>query len=363
MSADVAAAQNPRLLLVGFSERYKYFGQMFYATFQMMRNGFIRAGAGAYLFSDRDAADFAAPFAIRQIGKMAANRQLIELAELMAPAAVCLMHADLIEEATIAEVRRRVPGVKIFSYFIDPIGDERQRERFIRYVRMSDVSFVTTAGPTLAGVAAHGDVGFMPNPVDRSVFYAQSFAGESHAHDFFFAGKPKGREDLLERLQARLPERDHGYYLRVARGSKLAIGGITYLQTLAKSKIAINAAIDESPYLYSSDRVAQYFSAGCLVAQPKGPVLEDLYGGDSMLTFADDGDLADQAERVLADGSWREIARHGQEQAFAVSDSALIARYMLDRCFERQTFEWPAWSSEFYRKGDAPSAAGGIGGA
>ncbi|MEM7750611.1 MAG: hypothetical protein AAF346_20345, partial [Pseudomonadota bacterium] len=270
--------ENRRVLLVGFSERYKYFGQMFYATFQMMRNGFIRAGAGAYLYSDRDTADFAAPLAIRQIGKAAANRKLISLVDELEPAAIGLMHCDLIDDRTIEKIRASHPQIRVFSYFIDPIHTDQQRERFARYVGLSDVSFATTAGPELAKFRGHGSVGFMPNPVDQSVFYAQSFARDAHDHDFFFAGKPKGRDTLLSELENLLPDRNHGFYLRVAKGSKLAIGGVTYHRTLSQSKVAINAAVDNSPYFYSSDRVAQYFSAGCLVAQPRGAQLEQLYG-------------------------------------------------------------------------------------
>ena len=154
----------------------------------------------------------------------------------------------------------------------------------------------------------------------------------------------------MDDLQARLPERKHGYYLRTARGSKLAIGGIDYLRTLAESKIAINAGPEDSPYFYSSDRIAQYFSAGCLVAQPVGPQLDTLYGQDTMLTFDGAADLAEQAETVLSNDSWRDMARYGQEQAFSLTNSELIARYMLDRCFGRQTCDWPHWTSEYYPK-------------
>ena len=342
--------ENRRILLVGFSERYKYFGQMFYATFQMMRNGFIRAGAGAYLYSDRDTADFAAPLAIRQIGKAAANKKLISLVDDLQPAAIGLMHCDLINDRTIEQIRQTYPKIPIFSYFIDPIHTEQQRDRFARYVSMSDVAFATTAGPELAKFQRYGNVGFMPNPIDQSVFFAQSYARTSHTHDFFFAGKPKGRDTLLDALQSLLPERDCGFYLRVAKGSKLAIGGAHYHATLSRSKIAINAAVDSSPYFYSSDRIAQYFSAGCLVAQPEGAHLDQLYGQDTMLLFADASELAAKADDLLSSGRWAEIARHGQERAVAVSDSQLIAHYMIDRCFGRQSFDWPAWSSEYYAK-------------
>ncbi|MEM7746875.1 MAG: glycosyltransferase, partial [Pseudomonadota bacterium] len=118
----------------------------------------------------------------------------------------------------------------------------------------------------------------------------------------------------------------------------------------SQSKVAINAAVDNSPYFYSSDRVAQYFSAGCLVAQPRGAQLEQLYGPDTMLLFSDAQELADQAEELLKSGRWKDIARHGQKRALELSSSEVIARYMIDRCFDDRTFEWPAWTSEFYEK-------------
>ncbi len=53
----------PRVLLVGFSTRNKYFGDLFYASIHKFRNGFIRAGSHVVWFSDRDTADFATPCA------------------------------------------------------------------------------------------------------------------------------------------------------------------------------------------------------------------------------------------------------------------------------------------------------------
>ncbi|MGI9523044.1 MAG: glycosyltransferase [Hyphomicrobiaceae bacterium] len=350
MSGWLEKQRAPRVLLVGFSERYKYFGQMFYATFQIMRNGFIRAGASAFLFSDRDNADFAAPFAIRQIGKAAANRNLIKLVDLLSPDAICLMHCDLIQSQTVEEIRRRNPKVRIFSYFIDPLGRPEHRQRFERYVAISDVSFATTAGSTLAQSRRLGSVGFMPNPVDFSIFHARAFDQPDSRHDFFFAGKPKGRDALLHVLEEKLPNRSHGYYLRRSSRGMLAISGAHYLDTLSQSKIAINAEMMKSPYLYSSDRIAQYFSAGCLVAQPAAAAMDDLYGRDTMLIYDGVDDLAEKSEALLSSDQWRDIARHGQDRAKAVSDSEIVAHYMLDRCFEQQTREWPSWSSEFYAR-------------
>jgi len=97
-------------------------------------------------------------------------------------------------------------------------------------------------------------------------------------------------------------------------------------------------------------RIAQYLGAGCLTAQPATGVFESLYGEGSLLLYSDGEDLAAQAEALLAGDAWRERARAGQAKALAVSDTRFVARYVLDRACGVQTFDWPAWTAEFYVK-------------
>jgi Glycosyl transferases group 1 len=344
----------PRVLLVGFSGRNKYFGSLFYATIHKIRNGFIRAGSHVIWFSDRDTADFATPFRIRHLGSLYANAKLIELVQRVEPDILCLMHTDLISARTLARIRKSFPRVRVVTVCIDWILTTRT-ERFAGWVKSSHLSFATTAGDGLKAFSTHGTVGFIPNPVDCSVENCQSFLGTEHDYDFFFAGKPRRRESLLTDIQSLGPEYKLGFF--VQRGKRLALSGAAYIEGLSRSRIAVNASLSPCPLWYSSDRIAQYFAAGCLVAQPAEAQLEDLYGRDAILTFTDAKDLLRQAEPLLADESWREMARHGRERAVAISDATLVARYIIDRCRETQTFEWPAWSAQFY-PGPPPDPAG-----
>ena len=336
----------PRVLLVGFSERNKYFGSFFYATVHKLRNGFVRAGSHVIWFSDRDIADYSAPFRIRSIGAPFANAKLLRLAERTEPDVVCLMHADLITGKTIAAIRRMLPVTKIVSVFLDPITDPRGAGRFAQSVAASDFSYVTTAGPLLARFADRGNVGFIPNPIDVSAENHNSCDAAEHDYDFFFAGKGKDRVALLNTLRERMPSRRFGFFVQT--GKDLALSGAAYVKALSRSRIAINATVANCPYWYSSDRIAQYFAAGCLVAQPAAARLDRLYGGDALLTFREADDLIAQAEPLLESGRWREMAAHGRQRALAVSDATLVARYILDRCAGEQSFPWPAWSSEFH---------------
>jgi hypothetical protein len=349
MSNRLPSVTNPagrRVLFVGFSERNKYFGDFFYATIHKLRNGFTRAGCHVTWFSDRDIADYSAPFRYRPLGKPVANAKLKRLAAKIRPDIIIFMHADLITAATVAEIRRTLPATKIVSIYLDPIAGQLFAHRFTQAVVQSDFAFVTTAGSVLEPFGRVGQVGFIPNPVDTSVEGGSAYAAADHDYDFFFAGKPKGREHELLDLQRLLPNARCGFFFQTGQGA-LALGGDAYLSALARSRIAINVTV-ENGHWYSSDRIAQFFGAGCLVAQSRMGELDTLYGPHALLMYRDVADLAAQASALLADGSWRLRAKAGLDAAVGVSDTTLIARYVLDRCAGSRTFDWPAWTAEFY---------------
>ena len=340
------------VLFVGFSERNKYFGSFFYATIHKLRNGFTRAGCHVSWFSDRDIADYAAPFRIRPLGQAIANRKLKTLVAKTRPDLIVLMHANLITDQTVWDVRRLSPTTKIVSVYLDPIATGMFAARFRHAAEISDFAYATTAGAMLQQHVAGGRVGFIPNPVDTSVEKATSFAAATHDYDFFFAGKPKGRETVLLELQQLLPDRRFGYFFQ--NGRDMALSGAAYLTAMARSRIAINVTAEENNHWYSSDRLAQFFGAGCVAAQSSYHQMETLYGDGAMLIYRDAADLASQATALLRDDSWRRLAKRGQTAALRISDATLIARYILDRCDGTRSFDWPHWTAEFYEPTRSP---------
>jgi hypothetical protein len=335
-----------RVLFVGFSDRNKYFGNFFYATIHKLRNGFTRAGCHVAWFSDRDVADYAAPFRIRPLGQAVANQKLKTLVATIRPDLIVFMHANLITDSTVAELRGLSPAARIVSIYLDPIVGGLFGERFRHAAKISDFAFATTAGAMLKQHSCAGRVGFIPNPVDTSVENCSSFAAPQHDYDFFFAGKPKGREPVLLELQRLLPQCRYGYFFQT--GKDMALSGADYISAMARSRIAINVTVEENAHWYSSDRLAQFFGAGCLAAQTGLHKMETLYGDGSMLIYKDAVDLATQASALLQNDGWRARAATGQAAAIKISDATLIARYILDRCSAARTFDWPAWTDEFY---------------
>jgi hypothetical protein len=335
-----------RVLFVGFSDRNKYFGNFFYATIHKLRNGFTRAGCHVSWFSDRDVADYSAPFRIRPLGQAAANQKLKTLVATLCPELIILMHANLITDRTVEDIRQLSPAVMIVSVYLDPIASGLFAARFRHAAAISDFAFATTAGAMLQQHSAAGRIGFIPNPVDTSVENCSSFAAPDHDYDFFFAGKPKGREPVLLELQQLLPHHRYGYFFQT--GKDMALSGAEYISAMARSRIAINVTVEENAHWYSSDRLAQFFGAGCLAAQTGLHKMETLYGDGAMLIYKDAADLAEQASTLFQTDKWRARAAAGQAAAVRISDTTLIARYILDRCTGSQSFDWPAWTSEFY---------------
>jgi hypothetical protein len=340
---------HPRVLLVGFSERNKYFGSFFYATVHKLRNGLVRAGSHVVWFSDRDIADYSAPLRYRPLGAWAANAKLLQLVETIEPDIICLMHTTLISDETLARVRHQYPSTRIIAIFLDPLTDDLFGQRFRHVAATSDLAFATTAGATLARYANSGAVGFIPNPVDLSVERACAFAAPDHEYDFFFAGKPKGREAVLLDVQQRLPNRRVGLFLQTGK-APMPLAGASYTRALERSRIAVAACFDSDWKWYASDRIAQHLGAGCLVAHQAIGDMETLYGRDTLLIYKDADDLAAQGDALLTDDRWRERARAGQARALAMSDTKIVARYLLDRATGTQSFDWPAWTAEFYPK-------------
>lgn len=336
----------PRVLVVGFSEQNKYFGHLFYATHQKLRNGLVRAGASVTWFSDRDWAS--QMLGVRWFGRVHANRRLLELVATIEPDVLILMHADLVSDETIREIRRVSPRTRVVTVYIDDISTPAAVARFARFADLSDLSFVTTAGPRLAAIAAgaRGPVGFIPNPVDAAMENVCSYLEHDHTYDVFFCGKPRARQGQLAELRRLLPDRSLGIFLR--QGRELPLSGAAYVRALGESRIALNLALDVPMPWYASDRIAQLFAAGCLVAVPRVSGLQELYGDKGIIAYRTIDEFARKVRDVIDSGEWRAMARRGRDRAVEISDASLVARYILDRVDGSASFEWPDWTGEFY---------------
>ncbi|MGI9333614.1 MAG: glycosyltransferase family 1 protein, partial [Gammaproteobacteria bacterium] len=151
--------------------------------------GFIRNDFKAYEFSDRDTARFESVLKSRHFGARAANRRLLEMCDNVRPDLLLVAHADLVTNATLNEIRRLIPGVRIAYRFEDPPYVAENREKIRHRLGVVDIMFLGFAGELLREYATTStEVAFLPHPTDPCVENLCNFERDEFDTDLLFCG-------------------------------------------------------------------------------------------------------------------------------------------------------------------------------
>lgn len=340
------ATPGRKVLVVGnvFGRGY---GSDFYMTMQKLVHGFIRLGCALHVFNDREVARAATPLLTSVAGRPAANRRLIETCRNFRPDLVLLGHCELIENATLVEIRATQPGIRIAYRNVDTLTDAANRKRLARRAEIADAIFVTTAAP-IHGVPqdSRAPVYFIPNPVDSAIDTGRGFTQRDQDHDLFFAVNTEDGNDARVRfLQAAL---QHLPELRVdIRGvqGNPAVRGTAFLDGVNNARMAFNMSRPDNVYLYSSDRMSQLLGNGLLTFVSRTTGFQDLFGEDQVAFYEGPEELTDKLRFFLEhDRKRQEVAEAGWRAAHSMFASELVAKYMLERSFAAplsETYPWP----------------------
>ena len=347
------------LLVANFDRRRDH--ATFYNVDNLLHAGLLRAGHHVIAFSDRDAALESSPFRLssRFGGVAAMRRRLLRTAAHYAPDLALFGHADLVDRATIARLRRSAPGARLAQFNVDAVFNSRSMSAFCSRASQVDISFITTAG--LDGLALPpgcGPVHYFPNPVDASVETARAFEKRREELAFdgqFLGGRLASRDALIERLAAGLPA-DYRF-----RSTARGLGGrrlrsLEFLAALADAACMPNLPHDGKapvPRLYSSDRIAQCLGQGVAVLAPGEAGLSEIYD-DGIVEFGDFGQLVEQMAFLQRnDGARRRRAEKGWRIAHERTAGRRVAQYMVETALGlplSEQYGWPA----------APVAGGGL---
>jgi len=99
-------------------------------------NGAVRNNWRACLFSDRDTARFEAPFYIRPLGRLIANRRLVQTCVRFRPDLLLIGNCDVIRNRTLAELRIRMPGLRMAHINVDALW---QKEPTCAHIQLGRV--------------------------------------------------------------------------------------------------------------------------------------------------------------------------------------------------------------------------------
>lgn len=259
--------------------------------------GLIRNGHFVQGFSDRDVAAFEAPFGIRNLGAGRANRRLLETAEAVQPDLVVVGHCDLIENATLEEIRRMQPGVAIAGCNNDPLFIPDNVAKIRSRCEVVDAMFVSTGMRELRQFeGARARLYHMPNPADESIERFDASSCDALPIDLVYCSNATGhtrRQDDLARLRDLLS----GQLNFEIYGSfgRQPVWGIDYDRVLSQSKMGLNFNRQEGLHWYSSARIAQLGGNGILVLTHAAAGFDSLFPPETLVYFRDLDELARQA--------------------------------------------------------------------
>jgi Glycosyl transferases group 1 len=320
-----------------------------------LSRGLIRAGHAVVDFADREVARAATPFGGRSLGVSAANRALTRLALDVRPDLLVLGHADMIKPATISDLRRAMPAMRVVQWNVDPISEARNMARLREKLPVVDATLVSTAGDALRTLKrAHMRLGFFPNPVDFSVETGTAHLHEKLPFDLFYAcGHPSrplrnlcGADWDMEAFVAALVPLVPGLRPRLAgMCGAVHLAGAPYQTALGKCAMGLNASRRNDFLLYSSDRLAQIVGSGQLALVQRTTGYDSLFSDSEIGFFGSLDELASLLRRMIAEPAARQAAAAaGRVRYHALFNETRVARYVVDVAFDTHNpadYEWP----------------------
>jgi hypothetical protein len=319
---------------------------------QKIHHGLVRLGHFVYPFSINDRARMLSPTKSKTFGKGRANKALVETCKNVHPDLLVLGHAQYITAATLREIRKLLPQIRIALWYVDPLWDAEETEHLRERVEVLDAVFCSTGGPLLEALARPGcPAAFIPSAVDAGIECHRAFEtpeGEI-LHDLLFFGRDKGepgRRAFLTELKAALPDLRVGYYGCL---DQPGIFGWEKEQVIRRSKMALNLSRRVDVPLYSSSRIAELMGNGILTLTPRGAGLEGLYAEDEIVYFDGVTDLAEKVryfsemavERVA-------IARKGWERNQRDYSGTEVARFIVDLTMRDEGWRKASWAQHMF---------------
>lgn len=320
-----------------------------------LTNGLIRNGHQVIAFSDRDVAMAGSPFGpTRAGGRGYANRALAELCAAIEPDVLILGQTDVIRPPTVADLRQRLPHLRVLQWSVDALFEPGNIERLTRNLPVVDVTLVTTAGEALRPLIRPGKtVGFLPNPVDFSIETGANHLRAELTFDLFYAcgdpadtrevgGQAWNMDDFARALATALPNLRPKW---VGLMGQPTLGGAAYQRAIESAAIGLNVSRRTGQLLYSSDRLAHIAGNGLAVLIERSSGYDTLFTDDQMAFFSTFEELVGQADRLSKDPARRmAVAAAGRDRYHELFNEQRVAAYVLQAVLgevDPAAYPWP----------------------
>jgi hypothetical protein len=320
-----------------------------------LTNGLVRNGHQVLNYSDRDAAMAGSLLGPHRVGGGSyANKALANLCLNVRPDVLILGQTDIVRPETVADLRGRLPAMRVLQWSVDALFEPGNIERLSRNLAVVDASLVSTAGAALAPLTRPGKrLGFLPNPVDFSIEHGENQLKAELPFDLFYAcgnpadlrevgGKAWDMDEFMRALLAALPK------LRPKLAGLLGhagLGGAAYQQALESAAIGLNISRRADQWLYSSDRLAHLAGNGLAVMIERSTGYDRLFSDDEMVFFSSFDEVVAAIDRLVGDPARRmAVAAAGRARYHDLFNERRIAQYVLDVALDRldaAAYPWP----------------------
>ena len=346
-----------RILIIGNAGEREP-GRRYYSVERKLANGFVRNGHSVWFFSDRDVARAGTILRSSRAGRGAANAKFLDAARNYAPHGIVFAHACLIATEILAEAK--AGGARLAQICVDPLFRSVNAEFLADRARVTDATFVTTAGAALARFSTPSNVSaYIPNPVDASVEDLRNFERGDLPVDVVFAAHaggdrpddPRRATPRLFRQSAELACAFHGF-----EGTR-GVYGAAYFAALGAARMGLNLNSDraesasapapaEELYLYNSDRVSQLVGCGLMTLSYETNSYQELFEPGREMVFAatPEAMLGAALRFKRDDAARRRIAEAGWRKAHEAYNERIVARFVEEVLFRRsfsQAYLWP----------------------
>jgi glutaredoxin-related protein len=306
------------------------FGQVFYSIDRKITNGLIRNGHFVYDFSYREIARNSTFLKRKKIGAKKMNEKLIDTINNIKPDLLLLGHSELVYTSTLKKVKESFPHIKIAMWWVDPFDRISHINDRLPYL---DAFFATTSPEYYKQFFTNKtNFLYMPNMCDDSIETLKAFENKKYEYDLIFIGRnDDNRKDFLNSL---FDMREINFKIFGNHKNSL-IFGQKFLNTISKSKMAVNYSRYNDIPLYSSDRVIQLLAQGSLVFSPKIPEFDTLFLEDEVIYFDDFDDLKEKLLFYKNNDEKRvEVSKKGWKKAHTFFNSTIITKKMIENIFK-----------------------------
>lgn len=309
-----------------------------------LNNGLVRLGHQVLTYSDRDMARLFGVFGKKcLLSAKKNNDNFYKFCLNFKPDIVLLGHADTISPKTILKIKEALPQTKILQWNVDSINPILESgRRNIKNIKSKleavDYTLITTADKKLYAPFAPDkhNIGFIPNPVDKSIETARVFEKLAPEYDVFFASNPTAERDIggelltASKISDMLIKNCPEAKLMFPRLNAPSADGLVYLELLSKSAMVLNLSRVSTDYLYSSDRMAHAMGNGCLAFIDRRTGFTDIFNEDEAAFYEGKDELIDKINFYKKNPTDRMgTAQKGWQKYHALFNETNVTKYVL----------------------------------